>query len=179
MRSVPFFCSVFFLVASLAWFFAPVFLIRFHEFLRKNFLSETLVIWKRKRIAVLFLVLSLAFFSLSAVRLNNGSAVLASKPDITVEENIRKAQKYYFSMDYDSAAKLLEQAVIREPENALALERLGSVYWEMGREDEAMILWESAISRGAGAPRFREFYYNMKKLRTRREEEKGGKGVDL
>ena len=127
---------------------------------------------------MLFLMLSCSFLLLFFKK-QNISGRLFRKEEFSSEENMRKALDYFCRMDFESAAGLLEKVVVREPENAPALQRLGSVYWEMGRQYEAMILWESAISHGAGEPRFREFFYNMKKLQSQNKEEGDGERKEL
>jgi len=153
--------AIIFGVISLVWFTSPSLVIRINEFIRKNFLSETIVLWKRKRIAIYYFILSILILFIG---LTNSFYKKDKKQKINIEEKLNESLKYFYSMNYEKAASILEKILKTDPDNVIALKRLGSIYWEMGRKKDALILWESAITKGANDKRFLDFFLSMKKL---------------
>ena len=57
---------------------------------------------------------------------------------------------------YEEAVEYLEQAVLREPAEAVINEHLGDVYWQVGRKREAKYQWQHALSLELDTPEERQ-----------------------
>ena len=53
---------------------------------------------------------------------------------------------------YEEALKSLDQALAERPDLILAREERGESLWQLGRRQEAVAIWQDAVSRNAGLP---------------------------
>jgi nucleoid-associated protein YgaU len=63
-----------------------------------------------------------------------------------IDQKLQRALEKIYSGDYLEAAKECQEVLDLEPENALALTRLGSVYYAMGQVKQARAYWLQASS---------------------------------
>ena len=62
-----------------------------------------------------------------------------------IDQKLQKALEKIYSGEYLGAAKECQEVLDLEPENALALTRLGSVYYAMGQVKQARVYWQKAL----------------------------------
>jgi len=74
-----------------------------------------------------------------------------------VEQKLYTALKNIYNARYDIAIIECNDAVILEPENALALARLGSAYYALGNKDKAISVWKKALELDPQNKDIREF----------------------
>lgn len=63
-----------------------------------------------------------------------------------VDQKLQKALEKIYSGEYLVAAKECQEVLDLEPENTLALTRLGSVYYAMGQVKQARVYWQQALA---------------------------------
>jgi len=75
---------------------------------------------------------------------NESSEILDARLNL-IDQKLQKALEKIYSGDYLIAAKECQEVLDLEPENALALTRLGSVYYAMGQVKQAREYWKQAL----------------------------------
>ena len=79
----------------------------------------------------------------------SGKKELKDVPMLSAEANIgaklADADRFFRQGRFDMAAKACEDVVKLEPNNALALERLGSAYFALGLKEKAVGVWNKAL----------------------------------
>lgn len=63
-----------------------------------------------------------------------------------IDQKLQKALEKIYSGEYLVAAKECQEVLDLEPENTLALTRLGSVYYAMGQVKQARVYWQQALA---------------------------------
>ena len=63
-----------------------------------------------------------------------------------IDQKLQRALEKIYSGEYLVAAKECQEVLDLEPENALALTRLGSVYYAMGQVKQARVYWKQALA---------------------------------
>lgn len=63
----------------------------------------------------------------------------------SANDSIVVAQQLFYRRDYLGALQATEQAIERQPDFALAWALKGSLYYKMGRKDEARTAWQKAL----------------------------------
>jgi Flp pilus assembly protein TadD len=63
-----------------------------------------------------------------------------------IDQKLQKALEKIYSGEYLVAAKECQEVLDLEPDNALALTRLGSVYYAMGQVKQARVYWQQAFA---------------------------------
>lgn len=63
-----------------------------------------------------------------------------------IDQKLQKALEKIYSGEYLVAAKECQEVLDLEPDNALALTRLGSVYYAMGQVKQARVYWKQAAA---------------------------------
>jgi tetratricopeptide (TPR) repeat protein len=63
-----------------------------------------------------------------------------------IDQKLQKALEKIYAGEYLVAAKECQEVLDLEPENALALTRLGSVYYAMGQVKQARVYWKQAMT---------------------------------
>ena len=63
-----------------------------------------------------------------------------------IDQKLQKALEKIYAGEYLDAAKECQEVLDLEPENALALTRLGSVYYAMGQVKQARVYWKQALA---------------------------------
>jgi len=63
-----------------------------------------------------------------------------------IDQKLQKALEKIYAGEYLVAAKECQEVLDLEPDNALALTRLGSVYYAMGQVKQARVYWEQALA---------------------------------
>jgi Flp pilus assembly protein TadD len=63
-----------------------------------------------------------------------------------IDQKLQKALEKIYAGEYLVAAKECQEVLDLEPENALALTRLGSVYYAMGQVKQARVYWKQALA---------------------------------
>jgi len=75
---------------------------------------------------------------------NESSEILDARLNL-IDQKLQKALEKIYSGEYLVAAKECQEVLDLEPENALALTRLGSVYYAMGQVKQAREYWKQAL----------------------------------
>jgi Flp pilus assembly protein TadD len=76
---------------------------------------------------------------------NETSEILDGRLNL-IDQKLQKALEKIYSGEYLVAAKECQEVLDLEPENALALTRLGSVYYAMGQVKQARVYWQQALA---------------------------------
>jgi Flp pilus assembly protein TadD len=76
---------------------------------------------------------------------NESSEILDARLNL-IDQKLQKALEKIYSGEYLVAAKECQEVLDLEPENALALTRLGSVYYAMGQVKQARVYWKQALA---------------------------------
>ncbi len=76
---------------------------------------------------------------------NETSDILDARLNL-IDQKLQRALEKIYSGEYLVAAKECQEVLDLEPENALALTRLGSVYYAMGQVKQARIYWKQALA---------------------------------
>ncbi|OGR91055.1 MAG: hypothetical protein A2992_03140 [Elusimicrobia bacterium RIFCSPLOWO2_01_FULL_59_12] len=76
---------------------------------------------------------------------NETSDILDARLNL-IDQKLQKALEKIYSGEYLVAAKECQEVLDLEPENALALTRLGSVYYAMGQVKQARVYWRQALA---------------------------------
>lgn len=63
-----------------------------------------------------------------------------------IDQKLQKALERIYAGEYLVAAKECQEVLDLEPDNALALTRLGSVYYAMGQVKQARVYWQQALA---------------------------------
>ena len=63
-----------------------------------------------------------------------------------IDQKLQKALEKIYGGEYLVAAKECQEVLDLEPDNALALTRLGSVYYAMGQVKQARVYWQQALA---------------------------------
>jgi len=87
-----------------------------------------------------------------------GAPAAALPPKARAYDLDRVARGYYREKKYEEAAKTLEQAVALKPNDAVLLNNLGFIYFEMGRYNDAVTFLEKTL---ALDPNRKEAYGNL------------------
>jgi tetratricopeptide (TPR) repeat protein len=75
---------------------------------------------------------------------NESSEILDARLNL-IDQKLQKALEKIYSGEYLVAAKECQEVLDLEPDNALALTRLGSVYYAMGQVKQARAYWKQAL----------------------------------
>ena len=75
---------------------------------------------------------------------NESSEILDERLNL-IDQKLQKALEKIYGGEYLVAAKECQEVLDLEPENALALTRLGSVYYAMGQVKQAREYWKQAL----------------------------------
>ncbi len=75
---------------------------------------------------------------------NEASDILDARLNL-IDQKLQKALEKIYSGEYLVAAKECQEVLDLEPDNALALTRLGSVYYAMGQVHQARSFWKQAL----------------------------------
>ena len=75
---------------------------------------------------------------------NESSEILDERLNL-IDQKLQKALEKIYSGEYLVAAKECQEVLDLEPDNALALTRLGSVYYAMGQVKQAREYWKQAL----------------------------------
>jgi len=75
---------------------------------------------------------------------NETSEILDARLNL-IDQKLQKALEKIYSGEYLVAAKECQEVLDLEPDNALALTRLGSVYYAMGQVKQAREYWKQAL----------------------------------
>jgi tetratricopeptide (TPR) repeat protein len=75
---------------------------------------------------------------------NESSEILDARLNL-IDQKLQKALEKIYSGEYMVAAKECQEVLDLEPENPLALTRLGSVYYAMGQVKQAREYWKQAL----------------------------------
>ena len=75
---------------------------------------------------------------------NESSEILDERLNL-IDQKLQRALEKIYSGEYLVAAKECQEVLDLEPENALALTRLGSVYYAMGQVKQAREYWKQAL----------------------------------
>ena len=75
---------------------------------------------------------------------NESSEILDERLNL-IDQKLQKALEKIYTGEYLIAAKECQEVLDLEPENALALTRLGSVYYAMGQVKQAREYWKQAL----------------------------------
>jgi nucleoid-associated protein YgaU len=75
---------------------------------------------------------------------NESSEILDARLNL-IDQKLQRALEKIYSGEYLVAAKECEEVLDLEPENPLALTRLGSVYYAMGQVKQAREYWKQAL----------------------------------
>ncbi len=67
-----------------------------------------------------------------------------------IDQKLQKALEKIYAGEYLVAAKECQEVLDLEPENTLALTRLGSVYYAMGQVKQARVYWKQALTLDGG-----------------------------
>ncbi|HAX61870.1 MAG TPA: hypothetical protein DCX95_04865 [Elusimicrobia bacterium] len=62
-----------------------------------------------------------------------------------IEKKHEKARDYFAKKQYDAAINECWEILTIDPKNVLALERMGSCYYQMGLKDKAMATWKKVL----------------------------------
>jgi len=76
---------------------------------------------------------------------NESSEILDARLNL-IDQKLQKALEKIYAGEYLVAAKECQEVLDLEPENALALTRLGSVYYAMGQVKQARVYWKQALT---------------------------------
>jgi Flp pilus assembly protein TadD len=76
---------------------------------------------------------------------NETSDILDARLNL-IDQKLQKALEKIYTGEYLVAAKECQEVLDLEPENALALTRLGSVYYAMGQVKQARVYWQQALA---------------------------------
>jgi tetratricopeptide (TPR) repeat protein len=76
---------------------------------------------------------------------NETSDILDARLNL-IDQKLQRALEKIYSGEYLVAAKECQEVLDLEPENALALTRLGSVYYAMGQVKQARVYWQQALA---------------------------------
>jgi len=76
---------------------------------------------------------------------NESSEILDARLNL-IDQKLQRALEKIYSGEYLDAAKECQEVLDLEPENALALTRLGSVYYAMGQVKQARVYWKQALA---------------------------------
>lgn len=77
---------------------------------------------------------------------NESSEILDARLNL-IDQKLQKALEKIYTGEYLVAAKECQEVLDLEPENPLALTRLGSVYYAMGQVKQARQYWSQALER--------------------------------
>jgi tetratricopeptide (TPR) repeat protein len=75
---------------------------------------------------------------------NESSEMLDARLNL-IDQKLQKALEKIYGGEYLVAAKECQEVLDLEPDNALALTRLGSVYYAMGQVKQARVYWQQAL----------------------------------
>jgi nucleoid-associated protein YgaU len=76
---------------------------------------------------------------------NESGEILDARLNL-IDQKLQRALEKIYAGEYLVAAKECQEVLDLEPENALALTRLGSVYYAMGQVQQARVYWKQALS---------------------------------
>jgi tetratricopeptide (TPR) repeat protein len=76
---------------------------------------------------------------------NESTDILDARLNL-IDQKLQRALEKIYSGEYLVAAKECQEVLDLEPENALALTRLGSVYYAMGQVKQARVYWQQALA---------------------------------
>lgn len=79
-------------------------------------------------------------------------------PNMTlVDQRLQEVLEYMYEDKYIAAITLCQEVIELEPNNVLALTRMGSAYWGMGYDDAARAAWKRALSLDPNNSDLKEF----------------------
>lgn len=81
-----------------------------------------------------------------------GSSTSGPKPGGTANDNIVVAQQLFYRRDYLGALEATLEAIEQQPDFALAYALKGSLYYKMGRREEARTAWQKALELDPNMP---------------------------
>ncbi len=87
---------------------------------------------------------------------NESAEILDARLNL-IDQKLQKALEKIYGGEYLVAAKECQEVLDLEPENALALTRLGSVYYAMGQVKQARVYWQQALTLDAKNDVLRSF----------------------
>jgi tetratricopeptide (TPR) repeat protein len=87
---------------------------------------------------------------------NESSEILDARLNL-IDQKLQKALERIYAGEYLVAAKECQEVLDLEPENALALTRLGSVYYAMGQVRQAREYWKQALEQDPGNDLLKSF----------------------
>src|SRR4029077_8209868 len=76
---------------------------------------------------------------------NETSDILDARLNL-IDQKLQRALEKIYAGEYLVAAKECQEVLDLEPDNALALTRLGSVYYAMGQVKQARTYWKQALA---------------------------------
>jgi Flp pilus assembly protein TadD len=76
---------------------------------------------------------------------NESSEILDARLNL-IDQKLQRALEKIYAGEYLVAAKECQEVLDLEPDNALALTRLGSVYYAMGQVKQARVYWKQALT---------------------------------
>lgn len=76
---------------------------------------------------------------------NEATDILDARLNL-IDQKLQRALEKIYSGEYLVAAKECQEVLDLEPENALALTRLGSVYYAMGQVKQGRVYWQQALA---------------------------------
>jgi Flp pilus assembly protein TadD len=76
---------------------------------------------------------------------NESTEILDARLNL-IDQKLQKALEKIYAGEYLVAAKECQEVLDLEPDNALALTRLGSVYYAMGQVKQARVYWKQALA---------------------------------
>ena len=76
---------------------------------------------------------------------NESADILDARLNL-IDQKLQKALEKIYGGEYLVAAKECQEVLDLEPENSLALTRLGSVYYAMGQVKQARVYWQQALT---------------------------------
>lgn len=155
MRAIPLIISIFSFCMAIIYLYTPKVILKINEFVRKYIFSDTLALFSRKKIAVIYF-----FISLTSLYIYLSIPLMENKYQITLE--LSSAYRNYYIGKYEKVIKICNKILSCEPHNIKANELLGLTYLALNQNTTAKAYLMEVIKRNPKNERIKKIIDNLK-----------------
>lgn len=135
---------------AVGYLFYPRLIISLNHFFREYFFNDTFIITRRRRVGLLFLLLSLLGFYMGITAWRTEPVGIKTKNFSPLEQKLSQGRHFYISRKYDLMLKEYKAALVLDGNNLEAMKGLGLAHLMLGEKKKARIIWEQALKLSPG-----------------------------
>ncbi|MDI6640886.1 MAG: hypothetical protein QME68_01060 [Elusimicrobiota bacterium] len=161
MKTIYILISIGVFLIGLAYFYQPKLIITFNNFMKKVFFNDTQVLLHRKKIGIIYVLLSAVIFFLGFY-----IPYLQQNKEFIKEIKLYRAWRYYHQGNYDMAEKLSLEVFNVDPKNLTVIKQLALVYFVKGDYRKAKYFSEKFLIGQPESKKIKVIYEeSLKKLK--------------